>query len=201
MSGADIERMVRSARQAARRAGRALVFADLEDLFAGRHRAVPHDLRWRFAVHEAGHVIAHRALGYGEPLAAYLHESGGVTIPNLGYREPTETQFMNELAILLAGRAAEELLLGTVSAGAGTSDMSDLAIATRLALQVEYQFGFKSLMRLTDHELMMRHSADPEVAERVEGRLRQAYETARAVLRQRPQEIEAEARKLMGGGT
>jgi len=50
-------------------------------------------------------------------------------------------EFEDELTILLAGRAAERALLGSVSAGAGGSAESDLALATKLQLQFDREFG------------------------------------------------------------
>ena len=45
------------------------------------------------------------------------------------------------LAELMAGRAAERLVLGAVSAGAGGPPDSDLALATRVALDLETRYG------------------------------------------------------------
>ena len=50
-------------------------------------------------------------------------------------------EFEHELTILLGGRAAERALLGSVSAGAGGSEESDLALATKLQLQFDREFG------------------------------------------------------------
>ena len=48
---------------------------------------------------------------------------------------------MFRLAMLLAGRAAEEVFLGNVSAGAGGHAESDLARASRLALDAVASYG------------------------------------------------------------
>lgn len=48
------------------------------------------------------------------------------------------------LTVLLAGRAAEGVLLGEVSSGAGGSENSDLAKAIRLAAGAELCFGLRS---------------------------------------------------------
>jgi ATP-dependent Zn protease len=45
------------------------------------------------------------------------------------------------MAVLLAGRAAERLILGDVSVGAGMDPLSDLARATGFALLIETQCG------------------------------------------------------------
>jgi cell division protease FtsH len=54
LTGADIERWVREARQKARREGRKLAYGDLESLLAGAKPARSTALRMRIAVHEAG---------------------------------------------------------------------------------------------------------------------------------------------------
>jgi ATP-dependent Zn protease len=46
------------------------------------------------------------------------------------------------LVMLMAGRAAEELVLGSPSAGAGGAPGSDLSHATELAKKMELRFGF-----------------------------------------------------------
>jgi len=49
------------------------------------------------------------------------------------------------LAMLIAGRAAEQIVVGKVSAGSGGSDQSDLARATRLTLALEHSLGFGAI--------------------------------------------------------
>ena len=64
-SGADIERLVREARQKARREQRALTYADLDQLLSASRPTISPQKRRRIAVHEAGHVLA---LGFGPGL-------------------------------------------------------------------------------------------------------------------------------------
>jgi cell division protease FtsH len=62
LTGADIERIVGQASLKARREKRPLRFEDLEAGVRMDRPAMPYDLRWRFAVHEAGHAIVHHVL-------------------------------------------------------------------------------------------------------------------------------------------
>lgn len=55
--------------------------------------------------------------------------------------EGTVSDCETQIAYSLAGRAAEILIRGTPSAGAGGPANSDLAVATRLALQIERSTG------------------------------------------------------------
>ncbi len=81
--------------------------------------------------HRAGHSL--RRL--------QLSANGGFTFRASAIRQGTVPEFEYELTIILAGRAAERAILASVSAGAGGSEESDLALATRLQLQFDREFG------------------------------------------------------------
>lgn len=63
MSGADIEQLVRDARQRARRAVRSIRKTDLVEALEARSKARDPATEWRIAVHEAGHAVADLRLG------------------------------------------------------------------------------------------------------------------------------------------
>jgi SpoVK/Ycf46/Vps4 family AAA+-type ATPase len=196
LSGADIERLVRTARRRARREKRALQAEDLVPVFSERHKRLSPEMRWRMAVHEAGHVIVHRELGYGEPLSVHLDDTGGRMVPNLANRVLTENELMNQIILLLAGRAAEEVVFGDVSAGAAMSEASDIALATDLALRIEAQFGFVSLLYFDEVALRQRLLMDDELRRRVRRRLQTGYGEAVATIRGAQRDFEALARSL-----
>lgn len=197
LSGADVERLVRAARRGARRERRALQASDLVAVFSERHESLSPELRWRVAVHEAGHVIVHRALGYGEPLSVHIDEKGGRMVANLTNRVLTESELMNQITLLLAGRAAEEVVFGNVSAGSGMSEMSDLATATDLALRMEAQFGFVSLLHQDESALGQRLLLDGELRSRVWLRLKRGHEEAVAAIREAQRDVEALASSMI----
>jgi len=197
LSGADVERLVRTARRKARHEKRALQEEDLVPVFSERHTRLSPELRWRMAVHEAGHVVVHRALGYGEPLSVYLDDTGGRMIANLTNRVLTEKELMNQIALLLGGRAAEEVVFGDVSAGAGMSERSDMALATDLALRMEGQFGLVSLLHQDDNLLRQCLLLDGELRSRVRQRLQRGHEEAVAAIREAQRDVEALARSLI----
>ncbi|MBP2547915.1 cell division protease FtsH [Neorhizobium galegae] len=159
LTGADVERIVRQARLKARREKRSIRYEDLEAGIRMDRPDLPHDLRWHFAVHEAGHAVVHHALRLGpihgltiDTLGGGGHSLLGFTASGsdtLGYREDV-------LAMLMAGRAAEQIVVGSVSAGSGGTDDSDLARATRLALAMERTLGFGGV-----HPLLYRDDKDP----------------------------------------
>lgn len=141
-TGADVEAMVRRAKGAARRAGRALTLEDLDAARDGDIPALPPDARWRIAIHEAGHALAAHELQAGKVGGISIHPRGGfVEFESDLSGSATYDRIQREIAVLLAGRAAERLILGDVGAGAGMSRASDLGRATALAMLIETQCG------------------------------------------------------------
>lgn len=141
-TGADVEAYVRRARGAARRGRREL---RLDDLMAEvrSHREPPsREERRRLAVHEAGHAVAATLLGCMEVVGVSIGDHDGLT-QIIKVDGSTSPEHCNDiLVMLMAGRAAEELVLGSPSAGAGGEPGSDLSHATELAKKVELRFGF-----------------------------------------------------------
>ena len=141
-TGADVEAVVRRAKGTARRARRELTIDDLLAVRNGDVPALSPEARWRIAVHEAGHALAAIALGAGHVGGVSIHPTGGF----MEFRSDisgssTYERLLTEMAVLMAGRAAERLILGDVGAGAGMARESDLGRATALALLIEAQCG------------------------------------------------------------
>ncbi len=135
-TGADAAATVRRARGAARRAGHALTIDDLV-VAAADGRALPTgEARRRIAIHEAAHaVLAHR-LDLGRISGVSLHAGGGVMeLETEDWAILTPQHVEDHIVQRLAGRAAEMLVWGAPSAGAGGSATSDLAQATMLAVR------------------------------------------------------------------
>jgi ATP-dependent Zn protease len=188
LTGADIERIVRQARLRARRDKRTIRYEDIEDGIRMDRPPVPYDLRWRFAVHEAGHAVVHHVLQLGpiHGLTIDTPEGGGYSqlgftasgSDTLGYRE-------DMLAMLMAGRAAEQVVVGSVSAGSGGADDSDLARATKLALALERSLGFGSIQPLLyreDRNPTAVLDGNPDLAARIHARLEKALARAKEIL-------------------
>jgi cell division protease FtsH len=145
-TGADVERWVRMARRAARAASRAPALQDLLDAVRGGGCEWPADVRRRVAYHEAGHAVMLLALGIAEPTALSIGGAGGLAESDPGELQAnTRAHLKKFLVALLGGRAAEELVFGEVTAGAGGAEDSDLGRATRLATRIETAYGFGSL--------------------------------------------------------
>lgn len=149
LSGADCAAAVRSARGLARRAKRPLTPEDLRTALVPDHLALPPNMRRRAAVHEAGHAVVMTALGVGVIKALRLSQNGGETRLRWFDIDATRGMLQQRCAAHLAGRAAEILLLGEASGGAGGTDDSDLHAATMLMLQCHLSLGLGDLGHLS----------------------------------------------------
>lgn len=156
-TGADVEKWVRVAREAARKEKRGLTVKDLVEAVRGGEPDWPDDLRWRVAYHESGHAIAHLVLGIAMPKSLSIDGNGGYAETSAAKAQvPTRAYLEDMLATILAGRAAEQLQFSEATTGAGgSSDRSDLSRATKLALRIEtsYGFGCLGLITLTEEQL------------------------------------------------
>ena len=190
-SGADVERLVREARQRARRDGRTVTYADLGALIAATRPPMSPEMRRRVAVHEAGHALVRILLGIGEITLITIEAAGGDAFTeSIMTNDIMETAdaCQDYLVVLLAGRAAEQVVFGSALAGSGGSIRSDLAQATRLATMAETSLGFGSrqplLYRDPDHWHILLQR-DARLARRVHWRMAKAERSARRILRQK----------------
>ncbi|MCK1281806.1 AAA family ATPase [Bradyrhizobium sp. 61] len=151
-SGADIAKIVRTARRIARQQREPLTETHLlEAITKAASKLTPEQLRV-VAVHEAGHAaIAFRQGNHGRIIVSLTAGGTYASIDGDGSlmtRDSVKTQLVK----LLAGRAAEEALLGCVSGGAGGSETSDLALASKLALDAIARRGLSARGHLMWYE-------------------------------------------------
>ncbi|MCW2276530.1 hypothetical protein M2321_004138 [Rhodoblastus acidophilus] len=138
-TGADAASWARAAKRIAREAGRDMVLDDLVAVIAPDDAMSDRDRR-RAAVHEAGHALAGFLGGRRLTLVSILSIKavGGRTVMAGGMSVyVTRADAEAEIAILLAGRAAEIVVLGDASAGAS----SDLYAATSLVAMLHCSGG------------------------------------------------------------
>jgi cell division protease FtsH len=201
LTGADVERIVREARLKARREKRPLTYRDLEDGVRGHRPPLPHDVRWRLAMHEAGHAVVHHALRLGSIKALTIDSTDGGRndLSFTGNGPDTSAWYERLLALLLAGRAAELISLKSASAGSGGAEQSDLARATRIALEMEQTLGFgirHPLLYLEHKDPTAILSLDADLANRVHQRLEFAQARATEVILENRAAFETLARAL-----
>lgn len=146
-SGADVSRIAREARRVARRAGREIVADDLLSIAMPADRLNARDRRLA-AIHEAGHAVV--AMAQGErvntlSLVSGNGAHGGVYgSHSMGMARAGEMESF--VVGLLAGRAAEEVILGEPSGGAS----GDLEQATKIVSSMLGNLGLGG--RLSTYE-------------------------------------------------
>jgi cell division protease FtsH len=193
MAGADIAAAVRSARARARAARRDLVLEDLGAAIAETCPPLPAALRKRIAIHESGHAIVGAATGQAWPERLVLSSAGGYMQSRRDDAATDRAVIEAELAITLAGRAAETLFFLSPASGAGGDAQSDLARATALATALETSFGLgETLVWQGPVETCMSQiSRDMDLRRRVEMHLRRAEARALRILRANMGTLEA----------
>jgi hypothetical protein len=204
-TGADCEQYVRGARRRARNAGRALSLADLLSEIGGSDERNPWELRIS-AIHEAGHAMACLELIPGALTAISLRSIGNAAGATMAASRSglVSTKYIRErLVIDLAGRAAEEVILGEPSSGAGGGLDSDLAKATRRAtaaatsLGLDPEIGIVWLGEPDAASLPKVLESNPVLAARVRVVVDQAYVRALALMRRRTAAVQALANALL----
>ncbi|MAZ85882.1 MAG: ATP-dependent Zn protease [Hoeflea sp.] len=201
MTGADIERLIREARQNARRGKRSLSYDDIHKALTSGQRDMPPDLRWRIAVHEAGHALVWTVFDIGIVQTVTIgHSSGGLVQTEIREGLIKNEQWINQLiAIALAGQAAEKMVFGNATAGSGGHEQSDLARATTLAADAETSLGFGKVNPLLYRAIGQKPSAlvvDRNLAGHVHERLLAAEKMAHDILSEHREPLLALATRL-----
>jgi len=206
-TGADVEFFVRGAMRRAREE-RPVEPRHLIDELTRKprdpdavRRLTPREMH-RVAVHEAGHALAaclSRSKGEDLAFISIVPRSDG----SLGFiaKLPSErafltrAEYLEKLEVFLAGRAAEQIVFGTdhVSSGAGgSSRSSDLAVATRTAIEVVTQYGLGP-----DGGLLWSEAPDDDDRAEAEQLLSEAYERIWRKLDENGESLKAIMKALM----
>ncbi|WP_210202994.1 AAA family ATPase, partial [Phaeovulum veldkampii] len=179
-TGAELTALVRDARTRARSEGKPFSAEHVQAAADAFQPPLAPDLMWRISVHEAGHLVAGAVFGLPAATSARVTPTGGEVvrpaIPSL-----TRDSLRAFLCAVLSGRAAEEVVLGDISSGGGTGTSSDLAHATKLALEAECGLGFGPTLTWVPPETP--YSLIPEpMRQRIEASLQAAQTEARAAM-------------------
>lgn len=200
-TGADVERLIREARQKARREKRKLTYDDIHAALTADQATLSPELIWRIAIHESGHALTRTVLGIGSVLTMSISSGLGGFVKSEGSANVIETEdwVQNQIACMLAGRAAEKLIFGDTVVGSGGVEQSDLARATKLALDAETTLGLGQV-----HPLLYRSSnaqtsilsLDRQLAQHVNNRLEAAEVLTTDLLSQNRAALLALAKRL-----
>lgn len=205
-SGAELANILNEAALAAVRAHRARISqADLdhatEYVIAGGEKksmVISQDEKQIIAYHEIGHALVAAKQKNGVPIRkiTIIPRTSGA----LGFTMQAEEQervlmkredLINELQVLTAGRAAEELIFGTCTSGAS----NDIEKATAIARNMIARFGMNDEIGMMALDTVvnpylggeLRTNCSPESAAKVEREMHrlitEAYETAKQILR------------------
>jgi len=155
-SGADLanlmnEAAILTARKNHKKISLNDIFESIEKVMLGpkrkSHSLIEHE-KLVTAYHEAGHAFVAHKSPKSDPVQKVSIISrggaGGYTLktPETDRHMHTKSEFMAELAVLLAGHAAEKNTFGEVTTGA----QSDLRRATRLARSMIVEYGMSDKM-------------------------------------------------------
>ncbi len=206
-SGADIENLVNeSAILAARRNKKSIEMTDvvesIEKVIAGperRSRIITDEEKRVIAYHEAGHAIVSHLLPNCDPVVKVSIISRGMA---LGYtmNRPEDdrylqrkSKFMDDLAALLGGRAAEDIVFNDITTGAA----NDLERATDLARAMVTRYGMSDKLGprtfgdreelvFLGREISEQRNYSEQVAEQIDDEVKRiigaAYSKAKEVL-------------------
>jgi ATP-dependent Zn protease len=193
-TGAELTALVRDARTRARAEGQNFNADHVQAAADAVQPPLADDLLWRISIHEAGHLVAGPLFGLPAATSARVTPTGGEVVRS-AVHSLTRDSLHAHLCAVLAGRAAEEVLLGDISSGGGTGTASDLAQATKLALEAECALGFGLTLTWVPPDTP--YSLIPEpIRQRVEVSLQTAQTAARAAMDKHRPSIERVAAVL-----
>ena len=215
MVGADLANIVNEAALLAARKGKEVVeMEDFEEAIdrvvaglAKKHRCLLPEEKKRIAYHEAGHAIVASVLTPNDKVHRISIIPRGVAALGYTLQLPTEEKYLvtkNELlakiAVLLGGRAAEELIFKEVSTGA----QNDLEKATEIARAMIMDYGMSESLgpqtfRKREHLFLdipfrERELISEETAKLIDKEigkiLKECYETAIRILKEKRETLE-----------
>jgi cell division protease FtsH len=221
-SGADLANLVNegailAGRRNKKTIGRSELQEAVERVIAGpekKSRVISEKEKNIVAYHEAGHALVMHMLPNTDPVHKISIISRGLA---LGYTMPlpveerhllSKAKFMDDLAGLMGGRVAEEIVFSDITTGA----QNDLENATRIARQMvcEYgmserlgprTFGHRQELVFLGREISEQRDYSEEVAQAIDQEVRQlidtAHDTARRILTEHKEKLNQIAQRLI----
>ncbi len=173
-SGADLENMLNEAAILAARQNKTKISMDDLEEAATKVKMGPQKKRLQSdldkkmtAYHEAGHAIVTHELPNMDPVHRISIVSRGMSLghtlipPAADRLHETKAHLVEQIAAMLGGRAAEELIFGDISTGAS----SDISTATQVAREMVMEYGMSTLGPINfSNEMktaMGRHYSEP----------------------------------------
>ena len=221
-TGADLANLMNeSALLAARRRkekiGRDEVEEAMERVMAGperKSRVMSEKERRVIAFHESGHALVGHVLENSDPIHKISIISRGqalgytMQVPEEDHFLSSRDEMLDQIAVLLGGRTAEELYCGDITTGAS----NDLERATKIAREMVTRYGMSEELGTqvfgeAQHEVFLgrdyaqKNDYSAETAKRIDDEIerimREAHERARKVLAERDEQIHTMAKVLL----
>lgn len=224
--GADLENLVNEAAiVAARKNKKSISMRDCEEAIyrvilgpERKSRVITDEQRRLAAYHESGHAITAHVLPYCDPVRKITIVPRGMTggsvlaLPEDDMGPETKSRIKDHIVFALGGRAAEEIVFGEITTGAGGGNGSDLSTVTRYAraMVTRYgmseklgpmMFGQKEEMVFLGREISEQRDYSEAVAEIIDAEVKQivdeAYARAIKIIREQRDKIEMIAQRLL----
>jgi cell division protease FtsH len=220
-SGADLANLINEAALlATRRSAEAVAQTDfneaIERIIAGlekRNRVLSEQDRRVVAHHELGHALVAMVLPGSDPVHKISIIPRGVAALGYTLQRPTEDRFLmtrdeleNKMAVLLGGRAAEEVMFDHLSTGAA----NDLAKVTEIARSMVMRYGMVKNLghvayenepvgflnnNITQKQFSEETAREIDIA--VRDIVKACYDKALAILKREKAQLERWAQKLL----
>jgi cell division protease FtsH len=223
-SGADLANLVNEAALTAARKNRRMVtmhdFEHAKDkVMMGAERrsmAMSEDEKRNTAYHEGGHALVALSVPVADPVHKATIVPRGralgmvMQLPEGDRYSMNFTQMTSRLAIMMAGRVAEELIFGKENVTSGAS--SDISAATSLARNMVTRWGFSDKLGTVAYgdnqdEVFLGHSVartqnvSPETMITIDAEVRRLVKTgedeARRILTEKLEQLHAIAKALL----
>ena len=222
-AGADLANMVNEAALLAARGKRKMVEQHdlneaIERVVAGlekKSRVMQEDEKQVVAFHEVGHAIVGHLMPGGSKVAKISIVPRGMSALGYTLQLPTEERFLNskqdlegQIATLLGGRSAEEIVFGKITTGAA----NDLQRATDLAEQMVGTYGMSEVLGPLAYDkqgggrflgannnprLVVSDATAQAIDKEVRGLVDKAHESALSILRHNLALLETISQKIL----
>lgn len=218
-SGADLENMLNEAAiLAARENKKEIDMKDIEEAatkvkLGPEKKRLQSDLdRKMTAYHEAGHAVVSHFSPYMDPVHRISIVSRGMSLgytmipPQKDRLHETRSHLIDQMASMMGGRAAEELVFNEMTSGAA----NDLDQATRIARYMVTEFGMSSIgpmnfgpdMDITEwgRQYIEQRQISPEMQGKIDNEIKkfldEAYKKAVMILKKNRKKLDKIAKTL-----
>ena len=221
-TGADLANLMNEAALLTARRHRGRISMDeveesMERVIAGperKARVMTETERTTIAFHESGHALVGHVLEHSDPVHKITIIPRGqalgytMQLPTEDHFLKTKNEMLDELAVFLGGRVAEELMCDDITSGAS----NDLERATKMAREMVTRLGMSEALGTqvfgeAQHQVFLgRDYADhqdysEETARRIDTEvqriMREAHERAEKILRERSDQLKLMANVLL----